>query len=185
MSPRKLQTQETDPAFYESVGKAIELSRRYQDKSRRDLARASGISYSYLSEIETGRKGPSAEALLAIANALGLTPSQLLGEAESWLADHQAIDSRRATAGNWDSSQALAAGASPRSVFRNREWLLQAGKSTGPRHGGLPTSKESGVESPPISSSDLDRTEALLESARRLSPEARDALIARLRNLRP
>lgn len=68
--------------FYESLGRAIKVARTQQDLGRRTLAERSGVSYAYLSDIETGRGRPSSKALLAIAGALGRTPSELLQEAE-------------------------------------------------------------------------------------------------------
>jgi transcriptional regulator with XRE-family HTH domain len=165
-----LQSQPKDPAFYQSVGKAIELSRRYQDKSRRELAKKAGISYSYLSEIETGKKGPSAEALLAIAQALDLAPSELLGTAESWLEGP---------------SLSLAADAKP-SVFRNPDWLASRRGAVGKR--GFAQAMSYSLSAPEPESdpaSDKKRAEELLESARRLSPRALEALITRLRSLKP
>ena len=48
-----------------------------------------GVSYAYLSDIETGRGRPSSKALLAVAGALGRTPSELLQEAELYGALHE------------------------------------------------------------------------------------------------
>lgn len=77
-----------DPAFYEALGRAIKVARTQQDVSRKDLAERAGVSYAYLSDIETGRGRPSSKALLAIAGALGRTPSELLQEAELYGALH-------------------------------------------------------------------------------------------------
>jgi transcriptional regulator with XRE-family HTH domain len=80
--PRKPSFSEEDPAYYESLGRAIKVARTQQDLGRRTLAERSGVSYAYLSDIETGRGRPSSKALLAIAGALGRAPSELLQEAE-------------------------------------------------------------------------------------------------------
>jgi transcriptional regulator with XRE-family HTH domain len=45
---------------------------------RKDLARESGLSYPYVSEIENGLKEPSARALRMLAQALDLTSVSLL-----------------------------------------------------------------------------------------------------------
>jgi transcriptional regulator with XRE-family HTH domain len=45
---------------------------------RKDLARESGLSYPYVSEIENGLKEPSARALRMLAQALDLTTGSLL-----------------------------------------------------------------------------------------------------------
>lgn len=68
--------------FYQALGRAIKASRSEQGLERKELARRSGISYPYLSEIEKGTKRPSTEALLPIAQALGLKQSELLLRAE-------------------------------------------------------------------------------------------------------
>ena len=53
---------------------------------RKDLAEAAGVSYAYLSDIETGRGRPGSRSFLAIAEALGLSPSELMREAEAYRA---------------------------------------------------------------------------------------------------
>jgi transcriptional regulator with XRE-family HTH domain len=77
-----------EPGFYEALGRAIKVARTQQDVARRELAERAGVSYAYLSDIETGRGRPSSKALLAIAGALGRTPSELLQEAELYGALH-------------------------------------------------------------------------------------------------
>lgn len=72
-----------DPAYYRALGRAIKLERVARGMERRNLAEASGVSYPYLSEIESGSKRPSSRALLAIAEALGVPPSSLMGAAEA------------------------------------------------------------------------------------------------------
>ncbi len=69
--------------FAASLGHTIKVFRTDRGQSRRDLAQAAGISYSYVTEIENGRKPPSSPVLLRIAEALDVTPSELLADAES------------------------------------------------------------------------------------------------------
>ena len=71
--------------FYESLGRAIKVTRTEQGIERKELARLSGLSYPYLSEIEKGKKRASTGALLPIARALGLRQSELLERAEGLL----------------------------------------------------------------------------------------------------
>ena len=71
---------------YRALGRAIKVTRTEQGLERKELARLSGLSYPYLSEIEKGKKRASTEALLAIAQALGLRQSELLERAERLLA---------------------------------------------------------------------------------------------------
>lgn len=73
---------EQDPAFYEGLGHAIKVIRTERKMERKELAAAAGISYAYLSDIETGRGRPSSAALVALAEALGLAPHELLRAGE-------------------------------------------------------------------------------------------------------
>jgi len=73
------------PDLYQALGRAIKLVRTESGTERKELARLSGLSYPYLSEIEQGKKRPSSESLLAIARALGLRQSELLERAERWV----------------------------------------------------------------------------------------------------
>ena len=68
--------------FYGALGRAIKVTRTEQGLERKELARLSGLSYPYLSEIEKGKKRASSEAMRPIARALGLRQSQLLERAE-------------------------------------------------------------------------------------------------------
>ncbi|HXJ64766.1 MAG TPA: helix-turn-helix transcriptional regulator [Actinomycetota bacterium] len=73
-----------DPGYYEAVGRAIRVLRTERGLERKELAEASGLSYPYLSEIETGRKRPSSKALFVIAEALGVRPSEVLTLADRY-----------------------------------------------------------------------------------------------------
>ena len=53
---------------------------------RKQLAESAGVSYAYLSDIETGRGRPGSRSLLAIAEALMLSPSELMRQAEAYRA---------------------------------------------------------------------------------------------------
>lgn len=67
----------------EAIGHAIRVIRTEHGLSRKELAKRSGLSYPYLSEIEAGKKSPSSKALRAIANAVELPPHELLAAAET------------------------------------------------------------------------------------------------------
>ena len=71
------------PIYHEALGRAIKVVRTEQGVERRELAEKARISYSYLAEIENGNKPPSSDVLLAIAQALGLRPSELHAAADS------------------------------------------------------------------------------------------------------
>jgi transcriptional regulator with XRE-family HTH domain len=65
------------------LGRAIAATRTEQGMKRGELAKAAGVSYPYLSELENGTKQGSTQKIGQIAEALGKTPSQLLARAES------------------------------------------------------------------------------------------------------
>ncbi len=88
MAPRELAALADAPRgrdFYEALGRAIKVTRTEQGLERKELARLSGLSYPYLSEIEKGKKRASTEALRPIARALELRQSELLERAERLL----------------------------------------------------------------------------------------------------
>src|ERR1044072_1493869 len=61
----------------EAFGRRIKARREELGLSRRDLVAASGLSYPYVSQLETGYRLPSHSALAALAQALELSPSEL------------------------------------------------------------------------------------------------------------
>ncbi|RIL06191.1 MAG: hypothetical protein DCC71_07815 [Proteobacteria bacterium] len=73
-----------DPALTEALGRAIKVIRTGLDIGRPELAERAGLSYSYLAEIENGKKQAGASAQQAIAKALGISVSELLAAAEEW-----------------------------------------------------------------------------------------------------
>jgi transcriptional regulator with XRE-family HTH domain len=72
--------------FPAAFGRAIKVIRTGLGMDRKRLASAAHLSYSYVAEIENGRKPASASAQHALARALGLSPSMLLAAAEEWAA---------------------------------------------------------------------------------------------------
>ena len=83
-------TESTNLTFPEALGRTIKVLRVDQGVSRTHLARASSISYSYLSAIENGAKAPSTKILRVIASRLGLAPHELVEAADTRMA-RQAI----------------------------------------------------------------------------------------------
>lgn len=71
-----------DSRFWPALARTIKLVRIELGIERKELARLSGLSYPYISEIEQGKKRPSAESLAAIARALQIRQSELLERAE-------------------------------------------------------------------------------------------------------
>lgn len=80
--PEPRNTRPEHGPYYEFLGRAIKVERTARGMDRRALAERSGLSYPYLSEIENGSKRPSSQAVLLIAEALGLGPSELMAAAE-------------------------------------------------------------------------------------------------------
>jgi transcriptional regulator with XRE-family HTH domain len=65
-----------DPVLV-AFGEFVRAQRRLAQVSQRNLARMSGVSDSYLSQIERGNYRPSPEVVKALARAFGLKPKQL------------------------------------------------------------------------------------------------------------
>ncbi len=68
----------------EAIGRAIRARRAERGLTLRELSDLTGISYSYLAEIERGTSGKRVASgrLFEIARALGMSPSQLIGWGE-------------------------------------------------------------------------------------------------------
>lgn len=69
-------------SYAEALGRAIQVLRTERGIGRAQLAKLADVSYSYLSEIETGKKQGSSRALFAIAQALGVSPKEIYRLAE-------------------------------------------------------------------------------------------------------
>jgi transcriptional regulator with XRE-family HTH domain len=118
--PEGAKTPETlEPAYYEALGRAIKVARTELGLSRKELAAKAQISYPYVADIESGRGRLSSSALLAVARALGMSPSELMARAE-FFADRMQEPSQAAEA----------ASAAP--ARESRSWF---------RGDGLPTAK--------------------------------------------
>jgi transcriptional regulator with XRE-family HTH domain len=62
------------------IGATLRRRRQSQARTLREVAKAAGVSLTYLSEVERGCKEASSEVLEAICDALGLVLSDLLFE---------------------------------------------------------------------------------------------------------
>ncbi len=60
-----------------AFGEFVRAQRRLAQVSQRNLARMSGVSDSYLSQLERGNYRPSPQVVKALATAFGLEPKQL------------------------------------------------------------------------------------------------------------
>ena len=70
----------------EVVGEALRRRRQAQGRTLREVAEAAGVSLTYLSEVERGRKEPSSEVLEAVCAALDLSLAELFFEVAETLA---------------------------------------------------------------------------------------------------
>ncbi len=64
-------------ALHEGFGPWLKIQRAARAVAQKDLAQALGISPSYLSQVESGRKAPSAESVQRLATVWGLDPVSL------------------------------------------------------------------------------------------------------------
>jgi len=67
----------SDDSVLVAFGEFVKAQRRLAQVSQRNLARMSGVSDSYLSQIERGNYRPSPQVVKALAQAFGLKPEQL------------------------------------------------------------------------------------------------------------
>ena len=70
---------DVDPAL-EALGEYIKVQRHLSKLSLRQMAKAAGLSDSYLSQVERGLYRPSADVLKAIAHALKLSAASLYAQ---------------------------------------------------------------------------------------------------------
>src|SRR3954471_16616488 len=87
--------QDDDNQVLVEFGEFVRAQRRLAQVSQRNLARMSGVSDSYLSQIERGNYRPSPQVVKALAVAFGLKPEQLyamLGFIEPDTADSTSVE---------------------------------------------------------------------------------------------
>jgi transcriptional regulator with XRE-family HTH domain len=72
-----LAMQGPDDQMLQAFGEFVRAQRRLAQVSQRNLAKMSGVSDSYLSQIERGNYRPSPQVVKALAQAFGLEPRQL------------------------------------------------------------------------------------------------------------
>jgi transcriptional regulator with XRE-family HTH domain len=75
----------------EAVGEALRRRRQAQGRTLREVADAAGVSLTYLSEVERGRKEASSEVLEAVCAALHLGLADLFFEVAETLAATEAV----------------------------------------------------------------------------------------------
>ena len=69
-------------SFLKSISQTIREHRLAREMSQEELASASGLHRTYLSDVERGLRNLSVFSLLAIAQSLGTTMSELIRDAE-------------------------------------------------------------------------------------------------------
>lgn len=69
---------------YEALGRRVKSARRRAGIRQADLAKKLGISYQYMSMIETGKRKLSLGMLVSLANELGVSTEYLLNGYESF-----------------------------------------------------------------------------------------------------
>lgn len=77
------------------IGHVLREARSARGMTLRDVAGSAHVSYSYLSEVERGKKPISSDAIWAVCQALGLPLSMLLSEVSELL---EAVERREALA---------------------------------------------------------------------------------------
>ncbi len=82
MSSRKDQEKQR---WLKAVGEAIRGFRGELDLSQEKLGAMAGLHRTYVSDVERGRRNPTAWTLLALANTLKKKPSDIFHEAERLL----------------------------------------------------------------------------------------------------
>jgi transcriptional regulator with XRE-family HTH domain len=75
----------------EAVGEALRRRRQSQGRTLREVADAAGVSLTYLSEVERGRKEASSEVLEAVCAALQLALADLFFEVAEALSAAEAV----------------------------------------------------------------------------------------------
>ena len=75
----------------EAVGEALRRRRQAQGRTLREVADAAGVSLTYLSEVERGRKEASSEVLEAVCTALHLGLADLFFEVAETLAATETV----------------------------------------------------------------------------------------------
>jgi transcriptional regulator with XRE-family HTH domain len=74
---RLFRMRDDDDAMLTAFGEFVRAQRKLAKVSQRNLARMSGVSDSYLSQLERGNYRPSPQVVKALAQAFGLEPRQL------------------------------------------------------------------------------------------------------------
>ena len=154
----------SDPEFLAAYGAGIRQRRAELGLARKELAEQAGISYSYLSSIESGQKLPSDSVLFGLARALELSPADLLARANDMVLAESSSRSAESTSrsdgfSSPEASFARTAGSEPPALDLSSSDLSASG-----------TAAEIDALLPELSSEDRA---TLLSVARKLRSESR------------
>lgn len=81
------------------IAEALRLIRVFHDMRQQDLADRLGLSKSYVSELENGKKVPSMEVIQKYSDAFGIPPSSILFFSENLQDPSKARRMKSAVAG--------------------------------------------------------------------------------------
>jgi transcriptional regulator with XRE-family HTH domain len=87
----------------EEFGELLRRSRERLGMSRRDLVEATGLSYPYISQLETGYRQPSPAAIQKLADALQLSLDDLFSAMARGRRDEMSV-SKESVSEEWDGS---------------------------------------------------------------------------------
>lgn len=118
------------------LGRAIAVRRTELGLKRKDLAERSSLSYPYVSELEKGTKEPSARALRQLAEALGLSPTELLALSEHYAGEDGQASARRSAIGDAKPGRVGSSSLGPEAGAQ-LAYLLEAVRATSDSQHGL------------------------------------------------
>ena len=115
---------------YRLLGKRILEWRKQFGITQESLAFIAEMSVPYLSQIENGKKKPSLETLLAVANGLGITLDEIMtGNQLSHSSDYQSdIDYLLYDCSPEEKRLLYETIKSLKQTIRNNNWIVQKGK---------------------------------------------------------
>ncbi len=85
----------------EEFGELLRRSRERLGMSRRDLVEATGLSYPYISQLETGYRQPSPAAIQKLADALQLSLDDLFSAMAKGRRDEMSVGAQRDSSAGW------------------------------------------------------------------------------------
>src|SRR6476660_9838772 len=85
----------------EEFGELLRRSRERLGMSRRDLVEATGLSYPYISQLETGYRQPSPTAIQKLADALQLSLDDLFSAMARGRRDELSVSPERENSTRW------------------------------------------------------------------------------------